>query len=163
MSDSLRPHGQQHARLLCPSLSSKVYPNLCPLSQWCHLTISSPAAPFSFCFESFPASVFSSELALRIRWPTYWSFSISPSNEYSGLISFRTDCFDLALQGTLKSLLQNHSSKTSILWCLAFFMVQLSQLYMTTTCTCSLYMVCICTNHSFDYMDLCWQSDISDF
>ena len=78
--------------------------------------------------------VFSNELALHIRWPNYWnfSFSISPSNEYSGLISFRIDWFDiLAVQGTLKSLLQHHSSKASILRCSAFFMVQLSHLYMT--------------------------------
>ena len=66
--------------------------------------------------------VFSSELALHIRWPNYWSFSVSPSNEYSGLISFRIDWFGLlAIQGTLKSLLQQHSSKASILWCSAFF------------------------------------------
>ena len=85
--------------------------------------------------------VFSSELALHIRWPKYWSFSfsISPSNEYSGLISFRIDWFDLlALQGTLKSLLQHHNLKASILQCLAFFMVQLSHLYMTTGKTIAL-------------------------
>ena len=77
--------------------------------------------------------VFSSESALYIRWPKYYSFSISPSNEYSGLISFRIGWFDLlAVQGTLKSLLQHRSSKASILWDLAFFMVQLSYLYMTT-------------------------------
>ena len=77
--------------------------------------------------------IFSSELALRIRWPTYWSFGINPSSEYSGLISFRIDWFDLlAVQGTLKSLLQHHSSKASILQCLAFFMVQLSHPHMTT-------------------------------
>ena len=79
---------------------------------------------------------FSSELALHIRWPKYWSFSfsISPSSEYSGLISFSFDWFDLpAVQGTLKkSLLQHHNLKTSILWCLAFFMVQVSHLCMTT-------------------------------
>ena len=79
----------------------------------------------------FSIRVFSNESALRIRWPKY--FSISPSNEYSGLISFRIDCFDLlAVQGTLKSLLQNHSSKASILWHLLFFIVQLSHPYMTT-------------------------------
>ena len=80
-------------------------------------------------------SVFSSELVLHIRWPKYWnfSFSISPSNEFSGLISFRIDWLDLpAIQGTLKSLLQHHNSKASILWCLAFFMAQLSHPYMTT-------------------------------
>ena len=79
--------------------------------------------------------VFSNELALRKRRPKYWSFSFSigPSNEYSGLISFRIDWFDLfEAQGTLKSLLQHYSSKTLILWCSAFFMVQLSHLYMTT-------------------------------
>ena len=79
--------------------------------------------------------VFSNESVLPIRWPKYWtfSFSISPSNEYSGLISFRTDWMDLlAVEGTLKSLLQHHSSKASILWCSAFFIVQLSHPYMTT-------------------------------
>ena len=77
--------------------------------------------------------VFSNESVPRIRWPKYWSFSISPSNEYSGLISFRIDWFDLySVQGTLKSLLQHHSLKASILWCSAFFMVQFSHLYMTT-------------------------------
>ena len=83
-----------------------------------------------------PASirVFSNESVLRIRWPKYWSFgfSLSPSNEYSGLISFKMDWLDLAIQGTLKSLLQHHSSKASILWCSAFFMVQLSHPFMTT-------------------------------
>ena len=92
--------------------------------------------------------IFSNELALLIRWAQYWSssFSISPSIEYSGLISFNIDWFDLlAVQGTLKSLLQHHSSKASILLCSAFFMVQLSHPYMTTG-----------KNHSFDWMDLCW-------
>ena len=83
--------------------------------------------------------VFSSESALLIRWPKYWNFSISPSNEYSGLISFRIDWLDLlAVQGTLKSLLQHHISKASILWCSASFMVQLSHLYMTTGKTIAL-------------------------
>ena len=76
--------------------------------------------------------VFSNELLLLIRWPKNWSFSLSPSNEYSRLISFRIDCFDLAVQGTLRSLLQHHSSKASILWHSAFFMVQLSHPHMTT-------------------------------
>ena len=84
----------------------------------------------------FPSiGVFSNEFVLPIRWPKYWSssFSISPSNDYSGLISFRIDWLDLlAVQGTLKSLLQHHSWKASTLWCLAFFIVQLSHLYMTT-------------------------------
>ena len=90
----------------------------------------------------FPSTrLFSSESALHIRWPKYWrpSFSISPSNEYSGLISFRMDWLDLlAVQGTLKSLLQHHSSKASIFWCSAFFMVQLSHSYMTTEKTIAL-------------------------
>ena len=92
--------------------------------------------PLLFLPSIFPSiRVFSNESALRIRWPKYcsFSFSTSPSNEYSGLISFRMDCFDLlAVQGTLKSLLQHHSSKASILQCSAFFIVQLSHPYMTT-------------------------------
>ena len=92
--------------------------------------------PILFLTSIFPSiSVFSIESVLRIRWPKYWSFSfsISPSNEYSGLISFRIDQFDLlAVQGTLKNLLQHHSSKAPILWCSAFFIVQLSHPYMTT-------------------------------
>ena len=102
---------------------------LIPLSQWCYPTISYSVVPFSSCLQSFPASgVFSNESVLHIRWPKFWSFSfnISPSNEYSGLISFRMDWLDLlAVQGTLKSLLQHHSSKTSILQHSAFFIVQL--------------------------------------
>ena len=98
-----------------------------------HLILSCPLLLLPLIFPSI--RVFSNELALHIRWPKYWSFSfsISPSKEYSGLISSRTDWFDLlAVQGTLKSLLQHHSSKASILWHSAFFMVQLSHLYMTT-------------------------------
>ena len=90
----------------------------------------------------FPSTrVFSNESVLHIRWPKYWSFSfcISPSNEHPGLVSFRMDCLDLlAVQGTLKSLLQHHSSKPSILWCSAFFIVQLSHPYMTTGKTIAL-------------------------
>ena len=126
MSDSLRPHELPHARLPCPSLSPRDHSNSCPLSRWCHPTILSSVSPFSSCPQSFPASVFSNELALHIRWPKYWSFSfsISPPNEYSVLISFRIDWFDLlAVQGTLKSLLQHHSLKASILQCSAFFIV----------------------------------------
>ena len=100
--------------------------------------------------------VFSNESTLCMRWPKYWSFSfsISPSNEHPGLISFRMDGLDLlVVQGTLRSLLQHHSSKASILQHSAFFMVQLSHLYMTTGKT----------KHSFVYMDLCGQSGISAF
>ena len=132
MSDSLRPIGWQHTRLPCPSPSPRACSNSCPLSQWCHPTVSSSVVPFSSCLQSLPAS---SELALHIKWPKYWSFSFSVSlfNEYSGLISFRTDCFDLlAVQRTLKTLLQHHNSKASVLWHSGFLMVQLSHLYMTT-------------------------------
>ena len=106
----------------------------CLLSQWCYLTISSSAIPFSFAFNLSSIRVFSNELALCIRWPKYWSFSFSPSNEYSGLnSSFRIDWFDLpAVQGTLKSILQHHSSEVSIFQHSASFMVQLSHPYMTT-------------------------------
>ena len=103
-----------------------------PSSQWCHPTISSSVIPFSSCLQSFPISGFFLMSALWFRWPKYWSFSfsISSSNECSRLISFRIDWFDLlAVQGTLKSLLQPHSSKASILQHSAFFMVQLSHLY----------------------------------
>ena len=111
-SDSLQPQGLQHARLLCPTVSPGVCSNSCPLSWWCFLSISSSAALFSSCPQSF--RVFSKESALRVRWPKYWSFSISPSNEYSGLISFRIDWFDLlAVQGILKSLLWPYHSKAS--------------------------------------------------
>ena len=109
--------------------------------------------PFLLLPSLFPSiRVFSSELTLHIRWPKYWSFSfsISPSNEYSGLTPFRMDWLDLlAVQGTLKSLLQHHSSKAPILRRSAFFIVQLSQTYMTTG-----------KNHSFDSTDLCQQRSL---
>ena len=98
-----------------------------------HLILCCPLLLLPSIFPSI--RVFSSELALHIRWPKYWSlsFSISPSNEYSGLISCRIDGFDLlAVQGTLKRLLQHHSSKASVLWSSAFIMVQFSHPYMTT-------------------------------
>ena len=103
-----------------------------------HLILCCPLLLLSLIFPSI--RVFSSESVLRIRWPKYWSvsFSISPSSEYSGLISFSTDWFDLAVQGTLKSLLQHHSSKASILWCLVFFIVKLLHPYMTTGKTIAL-------------------------
>ena len=129
ISDSLRPHRLQHTRPRCPSPTPGVYSNTYPLSQWCHPTISSSVVPFSSCLQSFPASGSLQMSQLFIRWPKDWScsFSINPSNDYSGLISFRIDWFDLlAVQGTLKNLLQHHSSKASILWCSAFFIVQLS-------------------------------------
>ena len=116
MSNSLWPHGLQHSRPPCHSPAPGVRSNSCPLSWWCHPTVSSSVIPFSSCLQSFPASESSSESLLHIRWPKYWSFSfnISPSNEYSELISFRIDWFALLpVQGTLKSLLQHHSLKAS--------------------------------------------------
>ena len=111
----------------------------------------SPPSPLPSIFPSIRA--FSSESTLHVRWPKYWSFSISPSSEYPGLISFRIDWFDLlGVQGTLKSLLQHHNSKASILRHSAFFMVQLVHPYMTTR-----------KKHSFDYTDFCWPSDGSAF
>ena len=112
---------------------SQGLPNSCPLSQWCYWTILSSADLF-FCLQSFPVSGSSPVKALNIRWPKYWSFSfsISPSIEYSGLISFRINFFDLLwVQGTLESLLQHHNSKASVLQHSPFFMIQLSHPYMT--------------------------------
>ena len=119
----------------------RVYPNPRPLSPWCHPTISSSVVPFYSCPQSLPASGSFPMTVLRIRWPKYWncSFNISPSNEHPGLISFRMDWLDLlAVQGALKSLLQHHSSKASILWRSAFFLIQLSHPYMTTGKTIAL-------------------------
>ena len=102
-----------------------------------HLILCHPLLLLPSIFASI--KVFSNKLAPCIRWPKYWSFSIRPSNEYSGFVSFRIDWFDLlAVQGTLKSLLQHHNSKASILWHSAFFLVQLSYLYMTTGKTIAL-------------------------
>jgi len=113
ISNSLRPYGLS-IRLPCPSPFPGACSNSCPSSRWYHSTISSSAISFSSCLQSFPHQ------GLCIRWKKYWSFSfsISPFNEYSGLISFSIDRFDLlAVQGTLKNLLQHHSSKASIPWC----------------------------------------------
>ena len=132
---SLQPHGLQHTRPPCPSPTPGIYSNSCPSLvmpsnhlNLCHHLLLLPSVPHSI-------RVFSSESVACIRWPKCWSFSfnISPPNEYSALISFRMDWLDLlVVQGTLKSLLQHHSSKASILWCLAFFIVQFSQPYRTT-------------------------------
>ena len=116
-----------------------------------HLILCCPLLLLPSIFPSI--RVFSNESVLRIRWPKYWSFQLQhhPLNEYSGLISFRIDWLDLpAVQGTHKSLLQHYSSKTSILWCSAFFMVQLSHPYMTTGKTKGL-------------LGLRWQSNVSTF
>ena len=135
MSDSLQPHGLQHARSPCPSPTPGAYSDSCPSSWRCHPTFSS-CHPLLLLPSIFPSiRVFSNESVLYIRWPIYWScsFSICPFNEYSGLISFRVGWFDLlAVQGTLKNLFQHHSLKASILWCSPFFMVQLPYLYLMT-------------------------------
>ena len=136
---TLRPHSIKHARLPCPSPTPRVCSNSYPLSQWHHPTISSSISPFPPAFDlSQRQSLFK---WVHIRWPKYWSFSfsISPSSEHPGLISFRMDWLDLlGVQGTLKSLLQHHSSKASILRRSAFFIVQLSHPYMTTGKTIAL-------------------------
>ena len=141
MSDSLQPHGLQHSRLPCPSPSPTVCSNSCPLSSVMpsnHLVLCDHLLLLPSVFVS--SRVFSNDSTLCIRWPKYWSFSFSfsPSNECSGLISFRTDWFDLAVQGTLKSLLQYHSLKASTLQHSAFLTVQLSHPYMTTGKTIAL-------------------------
>ena len=133
-SDSLWPHGLQHTRLPCPSPTPRIYPNSCPLSRWCHPTISSSIIPFSSCSQSFPAS---GSFPMS-QFFTSGGQSIGASASASvlpmkALISFRIDWFNfLAVQEILKSLLQHHSSKASIIWCSAFFMVQLSHPYLTT-------------------------------
>ena len=142
VSDSLGPHGLQHTRPPCPSPTPGVLPKLISIESVMpsnHLTLYPPLLLPPPIFPSI--RVFSNELALRIRWPKYWSFTsnISPSNEHSGLISFRLDWLDLlAVQGALRSLLQHHSSKASILLRSAFFIVQLSHPYMTTRKTIAL-------------------------
>ena len=118
VSDSLQPHESQHAKPPCPSPTLGVHSNSCPSNWWCHPAISSSVGPLLL-LPPIPPSirVFSNESVLRIRWPKYWSFSfsITPSNEHPGLISFRMDWLDvLAVQGTLKRLLQHHSSKASL-------------------------------------------------
>ena len=132
---TLRPHGLQHARLPChhylPEFGqTHVIESVMPAN---HLVLCCPLLLLSSIFPSI--RVFSNESTLLIKWLKYWNFSlsISPSNEYSGLVSFRMDWLDLlAVQGTLQSLLQHHSSKASTLQCLVFFMVQLSHPYKTT-------------------------------
>ena len=141
MSDSLQPHGLQYSRLPCPSPTPRAYSNSCPSSQWCHPTISSSVVPFSSHLQSFPASTsflmsqfFASggqSMGVQLQHQSF--------HEYSGLIYFRMDWLNLlVVQGTLKSLLQHHSSKASILQHSAFFIVQLSHPYMTTGKTIAL-------------------------
>ena len=141
MSDSLQLHGLQHARLPCPLPSPGAGSNSRPESMIFsyHLVLCRPLLLLLSVFPSI--KVFSNESVLPIRWPVHWSFSfiISPSKEYSGLISFRTEWFDLlAVQGTLKDILQHHRSKASITHWSAFCMVQLSHPYITTRKTIAL-------------------------
>ena len=156
---TLRPNGLQHIRLPFPSLSPRVCSNSCPLSQWCHLTSSFSVAPFSYCPQSFPASG---------SFPMNWLFasggqrigaspsaSVLPMNIQSRFPLGLTGFDLLGIQGTLKSLLQHHSLKASILWHSAFFMVWLSHPYITTGKTIALM------GHS--YMDLCQQSYVFAF
>ena len=137
ISNSLQPHESQHARPPCPSPTPGVHPNSCPSSWWCHRAISSSVIPFSSCPQSLPASE-SFPMSQLFTWGgqsigVSASTSVLPKNTQDRPISFRMDWLDLlAVQGTLKSLLQHHSSKASILWRSAFFTVQLSHPYMTT-------------------------------
>ena len=155
MSNSLRPHGLQHTRFPCPSLSPRVWSDSCSLSPWCHPTILYSVTLLSFCPQSFPASGSFPMTLLFMLVPKYWSlsFSISPSNEYSWLISLRINWFDLfAVQGFSRvfsnATIQKHQ----------FFGTQSSFHSPTLTSVHDYW-----KNHSFDYMDLCQQSDVSAF
>ena len=137
----LWPDRLQHARSPCPSLSPRICPNSCPLNRWCHLTISFSVIPFSSCLKCFPASGSSPMSRLFASGGqsigASASASVLPMNIQGWFPSRLTDLLSL-VQGTLKSLLQHHSSKASILQCSVFFMVQLSQLYMPTGKTIAL-------------------------
>ena len=153
MSDSLWPQGLQHARLPCPSPSLGICSNSCPSSWWCHPAITSSVVPFSSCLLS-SVRVFSSESALHMRRPQYWSFSfsLSPSSKYSGLISFRIDWFDLfAVQGLQESSPTPQCKSSNCLALSLFNCPTLSSIhnYWKT--------------HSFDYTDLYQQSHVSTF
>ena len=150
VSDSLWPHGLQHARLPCPSPSSRACSNSCQVS--CNSI--QPSRPLMSPSPPAFIRVFSNKKVLHIRWPKYWSFSfsINPSNEYSGLTFFRIDWFHLAVQGILKSLLQHHSLKALLLKCSAFFY-----------CPALKSLHDYWKNHSSDYMCFCRQSNISAF
>ena len=155
MSNSLRPRGLQHTRFPCPSPSPRVWSDSCSLSPWCHPTISYSVTLLSFCPQSFPASGSFPMTWLFMLVPKYWSlsFSISPSNEYSWLISLRINWFDLfAVQGFSRvfsnTTIQKHQ----------FFGTQCSFHSPTLTSVHDYW-----KNHSFDYMDLCQQSDVSAF
>ena len=158
MSDSLWPHESQHARPPCPLPTPEVHPNSCPSSQWCHPAISSSVVPFSSCPQFLPASGSrgeTNELTLHMRWPKFWSFSfsISPSNEHPKLISFR-----MGLVGSPCSPRDpQESSPTPQLKSINSSV--LSFLYSPTLTSILDHW----KNHSFDQMDLCWQSNVSAF
>ena len=153
MSGSLWPHGLQHARFPCPSPTPGACSNSCPSSWWCHPTTSSSVVPFSSRLQSFPASgsFLMSWLINQVAKVLELQLQHQFFHEYTGLISFKIDWFDsLASQGTLKSLLQHHSSEASILWCSAFFISP------TLTSILDSW-----KNYNFDSTGLCWQSDVS--
>ena len=154
MSDPLWPHESQHTRPPCPSPTPRVHSDSRPSSQWCHPAISSSVVPFSSCPQSLPASVFSSESTLRMRWPKDWrfSFSISPSNEYSGLI-----CLNGLVGSPCSPRNFQESSPTSQFK--SINSLALSFLYSPTLTS----MLDYWKNHSFDWMDLCWKSNVSAF
>ena len=152
-SDLLHTHTWTAAHQAFLSITNSRGSNSCPLSQWGHPTVSSSAALFSSCPQSFPVW-WPFPISQLIRWPKYWSFSISPSNEYSGLIFFRIDLIFLQSKGISK-VIQHHSSKT-IIQHSAFFMVQPSHTYMTTRKTS---FGCF----FFAKPSFCWQNDVSAF
>ena len=141
MSNSFQPHGLQHSRLPCPSPTPRAYSNSCPSCQWCHPTISSSVIPFSSCLQSFPASgsFQMSQFFAKVAKVLEFQLQHQSFQWIFRWISFRMDWLDLlGVQGILKSLLQHHSSKTLVLWCSAFFTIQLSHPYMTTGKTIAL-------------------------
>ena len=155
-ADSFLPHESQHTRPPCPSPTTRVYPNPCPSSWWCHPAISSSVIPFSFCPQSFPA-LWSFPMSQLFAWDGQSVFSISPSSEHPGQISFRMDWLDLlAVQGTLKSLLQHHHSKHQFFGT-QLSLVQLSHPYMTTGKTIAL------TRQTFVGKVICFLITFTDF
>jgi len=152
MSNSLWPHGLQHTRFPCPSLSPEICSNSCPLSWWCHPVITFSDALFFSCLQSFLASGSFPMSQLFTSGPQSFSFSFSHSNEYWGLISFRIDRFDLlADQGILKSPLAPQFKSINSLARSFHYGPILTSIHEYWK------------NQSFDYMDLCWQSDVSAF
>ena len=152
LSSSLQPSGPQQTKLPCPSLFPWVCSNSCLWIQWCHSTISSSVSPPPPALSLFNIRVFSNELALQIRWPKCWSFSISASNEYSGLISFKVDWFDLLT-------VRDSQDSSPVLQFKSINSLVLRFVYGPTLTSVYYYW----KNHNFDYMDLCWQSDVSAF